>query len=407
MRPRQALGTVERVTDRRPLAERLRRVDGRVLDALLTLALTALGVGSQFSTFTDDEGFRDTDPLAIALGLAVCLPVYWRRRYPLASVLVSTTAITIIGVAEYRTNNLPLVVLFIVYAVGAHAQRGRDLAGLLAVAAGIVIITASGVPDLDEAGALLQLVLFGGVWLAGQVVRSRAATAEAKVAEAEERAEAQRQLAARSVAEERLRLAQELHDVVAHSMSVIAVQAGMGAHVIDERPADAKRALQTISDTSRTTLQEMRRLLGVLRDEDGIRSHAPAPGIDDLSTLVDDVRGAGVPVQLDVEGDPAAVPHGIELSVYRLVQEGLTNVIKHAGPASASVRVRCVDGAVEVDVVDDGRGAAAVAARNGDGGHGLVGMRERVALWGGTIDVGPRPGGGFAVRARLPYGEPS
>ena len=205
------------------------------------------------------------------------------------------------------------------------------------------------------------------------------------------------------MAEERLRLAQELHDVVAHSMSVIAVQAGMGAHIIDTKPDEARWALESIADTSRSTLQEMRRLLGVLRDEDGARAHAPAPGLADLGRLVDDVRGAGVPVSLAVEGTPDAVPHGVELSVYRVVQEGLTNVIKHAGSAHASVTVRCRPDEVEVEVVDDGRGAA--VAPNGSGGHGLVGMRERAALWGGTLDAGPRPGGGYRVRARLPYGD--
>jgi signal transduction histidine kinase len=181
----------------------------------------------------------------------------------------------------------------------------------------------------------------------------------------------------------------------------------MGSHVIDEQPEQAKQALETISRTSRSTLVEMRRLLGVLRGEDGHRAAAPAPGLADLDALVEQVRSAGVPVELEVDtpGDQvlADIPKGIDLSAYRLIQEGLTNVIKHAGPATATVRVRYGDGEVEIEVTDDGRGSA---ASNG-GGHGLSGMRERVAVWGGTLDVGPSDGGGYHVRAMLPYQEPA
>jgi signal transduction histidine kinase len=189
-------------------------------------------------------------------------------------------------------------------------------------------------------------------------------------------------------------------------MSVIAVQAGMGVHVIDDQPDAAKQALESISRTSRSTLQEMRRLLGVLRGEDGERAHVPAPGLGDLPTLVEQVRAAGLPVELTVDGQRAEVPLGVDLSAYRVVQEGLTNVIKHAGVASAAVHVRYQPGEIVVEVSDDGRGAATPARENG-GGHGLVGMRERVAVWGGTLDAGPVPGGGYRVLAHLPYAEPT
>lgn len=288
-------------------------------------------------------------------------------------------------------------------AVAAYCHRRPAHAGLVLVNATIALIYLTDDPSLDLTGTAFNMTLFSGAWLAGQVVQARASATEARLAEAVGRAEAHRQQEARAVAEERLRLAQELHDVVAHSMSVIAVQAGMGAHVIDERPDEAKEALAAISDTSRKTLQEMRRLLGVLRDDEGGRSHAPAPGLDELPTLVDEVRKAGVDVTLSMEGEPGHVPHGVELSAYRLVQEGLTNVIKHAGPAAATVTVRYEPTEVLVEVADDGRGAAAVDG----GGHGLRGVRERVAVWGGTFDAGPRAGGGFRVTARLPFGEGS
>ncbi|HEX6658975.1 MAG TPA: ATP-binding protein, partial [Ilumatobacter sp.] len=164
--------------------------------------------------------------------------------------------------------------------------------------------------------------------------------------------------------------------------------------------------------TSRGTLTELRRLLGVLRDSDGVRSHAPAPGLSDLPHLVDDVRTAGVPATLHVEGHPGPVQAGVELSAYRIVQEALTNVIKHAGkPTRVDVTVRYSPYALTVEVVDDGRGVAA-QSRNGDpapdgSGHGVIGMRERVDVWGGELTVGPAPGGGYRVRAQLPYCEPT
>ena len=378
-------------------------MDARVFDAVLAVGLTAIGVASQFTaSVTNDEAFRDTDAWAVILGLLTCVPVFWRRQRPLPALLVSLTAITILAAADYRTNNLPVPVLFLVYGAGAYATRRSAPIGLVAVNVALGIIYLSDPPDLDGTGTLLNMAVFSGGWLAGQVVRARAVAAAARLAEAEERAEVHRQQLGRSVAEERLRLAQELHDVVAHSMSVIAVQAGMGVHVIDRQPDEAKRALEAISDTSRKTLQEMRRMLGVLRGEDGERSHQPAPGLSELPRLVEDVRSAGVPVELTVEGTSEAVPHGIELSVYRIVQEGLTNVIKHAGKARAEVAIRCRPEEVEVEVLDDGRGAA---ARSDGGGHGLVGMRERVAIWGGSLSAGPRSGGGYRVVAHLPYGE--
>jgi signal transduction histidine kinase len=197
-------------------------------------------------------------------------------------------------------------------------------------------------------------------------------------------------------------------------MSVIAVQAGVGAHVLADRPDQARAALDAISATSRGTLNEMRRLLGVLRDSDGERDHAPAPGLADVPHLVDDVRNAGVPVTLNVEGSSVCAHGGVELSAYRVVQEALTNVMKHAGPTTrVDVNVQYLPGSLAVEVVDDGRGAAALSSVNGgsvgnraaSSGHGLLGMRERVELWGGELTVGPISGGGYRVKALLPYGD--
>jgi signal transduction histidine kinase len=389
---------------RRGLVERFRRVDPNTFDLILTVGAVLLCVGSQLGG--TEPAFKEPDALSILLGFAVAIPLYWRRRRPLAALLCSTTAITVLGMLEYRPDPAPLVVLFILYAVGAYEPLRRSLFGLLVVNAAVVVIWLSDIPDFDLAGMAFNLALFTATWLGGLAMRSRATASAARLAEAEERAEVERQQAARSVAEERLRIAQELHDVVAHSMSVIAVQAGMGVHVIDDQPDAAKQALESISRTSRSTLQEMRRLLGVLRGEDGERAHVPAPGLGDLPTLVEQVRATGLPVELTVDGQRAEVPLGVDLSAYRVVQEGLTNVIKHAGMASAAVHVRYQPGEIVVEVSDDGRGAATPARENG-GGHGLVGMRERVAVWGGTLDAGPVPGGGYRVLAHLPYAEPT
>jgi signal transduction histidine kinase len=214
------------------------------------------------------------------------------------------------------------------------------------------------------------------------------------------------------LAEERLLIARELHDVVAHSMSVIAVQAGVGAHVLDEHPAQARAALDAISTTSRGALSEMRRLLGVLRDGDGARGHLPAPGLADVEQLVDDVRAAGVPVGLEIQGAGTAINAAMEASAYRVVQEALTNVIKHAGhPTRVDVRLLHGAGTLTVEVVDDGRGAASLGGvdqgRSPGSCHGLIGMRERVELWGGRLEAGPIRGGGYRVRATLPDGEPA
>jgi signal transduction histidine kinase len=238
-------------------------------------------------------------------------------------------------------------------------------------------------------------------WFLGHYVQTRRQYTESLEAQNRVLEQARHDLARQAVVEERLRIARELHDVVAHSMSVVAVHAGSGRMVAAEDPAAAERALATIEVTTRSALREMRRLLGVLRSAGAEEPAAlePAPGLADLDALVAQVTRSGVDVELRVEGRRTAVPAGVDLSAYRVVQEALTNVIKHAGPARTVVEVRYTDTAVTVEVVDDGQGAATPAAA---GGHGLVGMRERVAVHGGVLDVGPGDAGGFHVSARFP-----
>ena len=231
--------------------------------------------------------------------------------------------------------------------------------------------------------------------------RLYAAQLEERTAELER---AREELARRAVTEERLRLARELHDVVAHAMSVIAVQSGVGAHVADSRPEEVGKALAAIEATSRAALTELRRLLGVLRqDSEPQASLTPVPGLANLDSLLAEVGKAGLAVRVRVEGAPLQLPAGVDLSAYRIVQEALTNVVKHAGPAHAQVTIGYRDQEVSVEVIDDGRGAVTPVGDGREGtGHGLIGMRERVAAFDGELEVGPRPSGGFRVAARLP-----
>jgi signal transduction histidine kinase len=405
--------------------ERLRSFDPFVVDGVLAVIFTVIGIAFVFGQdIRDDDGvitdgFREPSALAIVTVLVVCAPVAIRRRLPLLALVVSSIGIVIHILIGWPEGALPLAMLFLTYTVGAWCSLRTALAGLAVIVIAIVALGFADSPGLDTVGVLGILAQFIAVWAVGVALRSRRMATDSKLREAEERAEAERQGAARVLAEERLRIAQELHDVVAHSMSVIAVQAGVGAHVIDDRPEEARSALEAISSTSRGTLHELRQLLGVLRGTDDGWSNAPAHGLADLPQLVDDVRVAGVPVTLHVEGDVdgevGCVQPGVELSAYRVVQEALTNVIKHAGsPSRVDVTVRHLPGTLVVEVVDDGRGLAAqrpdgtAGEASADGaGHGLVGMRERVELWGGELAVGPGPRGGYRVKALLPYGDPT
>jgi signal transduction histidine kinase len=310
------------------------------------------------------------------------------------------------GLAVAALGLSPIVlgpaILVAVYSVAAYGDRWVSLAGLAAAEVGSVAVQLT--PGRFQAPTVISNALvIGAAWLLGHFVGGRRSyTAQLEQAAELERARAEQ--ARRAVAEERLRLARELHDVVAHSISVIAVQSGVGAHVAKTQPEEAAKALAAIEATSRAALTELRRLLGVLRQDDEPEgSLAPVPGLADLEGLLAEVAKAGLAARLQVEGTPSPLPAGVDLSAYRIVQEALTNVVKHAGPVRAQVTIRYRDQEIRVEVIDDGRG---VAAPTGDGrarvGHGLIGMRERVAVFGGDLETGPCPDGGFRVAARLP-----
>lgn len=391
--------------------DRLRSFPPLAVDSALAAAFAAIGFLTIHSQEIE-EGLTEPGALASLTAVLVSAPIALRRRAPLGGLLLACAAITAHINANWPEGSLPLSAMVLTYSVGAWDSFGRAGVGLGAVYAALITLRLTDAPGLDTLGAVGNMAMFTVFWVVGVAMQGRRATQEARVREAEERAEVARQSAARALAEERLRIAQELHDVVAHSMSVIAVQAGMGAHVLEDRPEQARAALDAISATSRGTLTELRRLLGVLRDGQGARADAPAPGLADLPQLVEDVRAAGVPVVLSVvpELDGERISAGVQLSAFRVVQEALTNVMKHAGPTSrVEVTVEHEPGALAVEVLDDGRGAASGASTSGEAaaatGHGLLGMRERVELWGGDLTAGPVPGGGYRVRARLPYGD--
>jgi signal transduction histidine kinase len=369
------------------------------------LALAAVSVPTAWYVFESPPlGLpRSRFVLGCALVLLHTLPLAARRRFPgtvLALILASGLAFAALGLPP---DILGIAILVAVYSVAAYGSRWVSLAGLAAAELGLAAVQLT--PSRIGVDTLVgNLGVVAAAWLLGLFAhnyRTYAATLEERTAELEQ---AQEELARRAVVEERLRLARELHDVVAHAMSVIAVQSGVGAHVAKTQPKEAAKALAAIEATSRAALEELRRLLGVLRQENEPQGElAPVPGLGDLDGLLAEVAKAGLAVRLRVEGTPAPLPAGVDLSAYRIVQEALTNVVKHAGSARAQVVVGYRDQDVRVEVTDDGRGAA---APTGDGrarvGHGLIGMRERVQVFGGDLEAGPRPGGGFRVAARLP-----
>ena len=341
---------------------------------------------------------RTPDTLAYALLAGLSIGVVLRRSHPIEAVGVSLGSGLAYAAAGYPPGIAPAVLLPVYTA--AHQLPETPSRRLLGVAFFVAALAATLGPGPTNTTVPL---LVGGAWFLGRYSRDRRLYTEALEAKNRELEAAQHELARQAVTEERLRIARELHDVVAHSMSVVAVHAGTGRMVATADPAAAERSLATIEETTRAALTEMRQLLGVLRSADGDDPAAllPAPGLGDLDALIAEVVRSGVDVELRVHGVRPAVPPVVDLSAYRVVQEALTNVIKHAGPAKAFVDVRYTDGSVSVEVNDDGRGPAVPAA---SGGNGLVGMRERVAVHGGTLDAGPGEAGGFRVVARFPLG---
>ncbi|TQJ75550.1 sensor histidine kinase [Streptomyces sp. SLBN-31] len=351
--------------------------------------------------------------LIVPISLLLCLVIALRRRLP-EKMLLLTIGLGVAQLAlDVATMPADFAMLVIVYTVAVMGTRWASRVGL---AVGLCAATAAEIRWPVEhsstvghvAVVIFQTVPFALAWVLGDSIRTRRAyfaQLEERNARLEKEREAQAKVA---VAAERARIARELHDVVAHNVSVMVVQADGAAYVLDTAPDQAKKALETISSTGRQALAEMRRLLGVLRtgEHKEVGEYVPQPDVEQIDELIEQCRTSGLPVDFKVEGTPRPLPSGVELTAYRIVQEALTNTRKHGGPnAGASVRLVYFDDGLGLLVEDDGKGAPHELYEEGgaDGqGHGLIGMRERVGMVGGTLDAGPRPGGGFRISALLP-----
>ena len=335
---------------------------------------------------------------AIAL---IMLPLLARRRFPFgapASVWLLSPALSFVeGQLIPFTASISAVGLAAAFLLGNLRNAVEAWLGLALVLGGTAIIVYNG-SDPSPGEFFFIPLLFGIGWLAGYALRERAEEAEAAEVRATQ-AEREREAAARvAVAEERARIARELHDIVAHAVSVMVLQVGAVRHKLPDELAEDRDALRGVEQTGRTALVEMRRLLAAMRREGDDVDLAPQPGLDRLDSLAEEVGRAGLDVRLHVEGEPTPLPRPIELSAYRIVQEGLTNTLKHAHAAHADVTVRYRPDEVQIEVRDDGVGPA-----SNDGlGHGLVGMRERVKIYGGEMTAGTAPEGGFVLSTRLP-----
>jgi signal transduction histidine kinase len=395
---------------RNALRRGLDRLDPLVVDGVLALALAAVVL---VEIAVSSEGVASSDVAwSVAFAVAMTLPLTFRRRYPFTVMAVVGSAATVYNAIDVPPDpyTLTFAVLLALYTVSAYASRR------LAITAGIVtvivqvVLNLPGIAEQEEfADDVNQIVLLGGAWVVGQNTRYRRRQTEL-LEERAERVERERaELERIAILEERGRLAREIHDVIAHSVGVIAVQAGAARAVAEQRPDRAREALSAIEEVSKDTLVELRRTLGALRAPGDDAALAPAPGLGRLGELVEQVGRAGVAVSVSEEGERVDLPPGVDLSAYRVVQEALTNTVKHAGETTAHVSIRYGDGWLEVAVTDEGGDRARV---DGDGpagdrtpgaGQGLIGMRERVTMLGGAFEAGRR-GSGFAVRARFPIG---
>ena len=370
------------------------------VDAILAAAVAGVGLLFHFHQHTyDDRVYRVPNAVTITLVVASCAPIAWRRRAPIPAVL---SAAVLQAVCEWNAVNGPswLPLLITTYSLGAYASgRPRTVtAGVVALIVGFLVVIGlvEDVIDVPEVfGAAASLAV---PFVVGDNVRRRR-TELAELAERADRAERERELlAAQRVGEERTRIARDLHDVVAHSVSAMVIQAAAARRNVDRAPDDAIDLLANIEDTGRRTMSELRQILGVLRESDVGTPASPVQSIVDIESLVD--SATDLTVTLSTTGSIDHVPSGVATSAFRVVQEALTNARRHAGPnATIDVRVERTDDHLDVCVEDDGRGAAAEQQRLG---YGLIGMGERVAAFGGTLRSGPRRSGGWQVRATFP-----
>ena len=369
----------------------LRNPPSRVVDVLVTLVVGVPTLASAIDSGSRHGRVAD----GVVFGLATTLPLLVRRRWPFAvlGVIVAASVLATIDAPS------PLPLIIALYTIGAHRSWEATIAAGGAVVAVATVYSLARGPDVgtgEVVGVALLCALGAGVGLYVGGKRASITTLEEQTA----RLGRERELLARqAVAEERVRIAQELHDVVGHNVSLIVVQ----AQALGATHPDVRAATDGLADLGRATMAEMHRTLRLLRDRGDEPEFAPQPGLDDLDRLLARSRAAGLEVALAVEGAPRRLAQSVDLSAFRIVQEALTNVVKHAGRARTSVTIAYGPEALELTIVDSGDGSSTGPAA--PGGHGLIGMRERTALFGGTLTAGPRAGAGFEVHASLPYDE--
>jgi signal transduction histidine kinase len=398
-RPAPDLGT-----SRRPrLRDTLR--DDRVTDVGDAVVALVLAGTSLATVLAGVPAFGHPDGLAVALALCSTLPVAVRRRWPIpvAAVLLFANGAELAAAAPHQGALQPYIALVLAgYSVGSRAEGRFSIVLPAALAVLAMPVFALALADHQSLGnEVTSYIWLVAAWGVGRVVRGmRRQTRELEAANAE-LAEHREIAAAAAVAVERGRIALEIHDVIAHNVSMIVVQAGAAARVLGSDDPRVRSALETIADTGRQTVDEMRSLLGILRADDGEEERAPQPGLADLGSLADRLRESGISVDWRVEGDPLQLPRALDLSAYRIVQEALTNALRHARGARAEVIVRYGERVLGLDICDAGgaRNGASVGATTG--GHGIVGMRERAALFGGELTAVPTADG-FRVTATLP-----
>jgi signal transduction histidine kinase len=391
--------------------ERLRGFFGRpiVQDSLIAAALTAIALIGLFTRLYVDlpEGGGDAmrhtiDGLGITLLLLQTATLVWRRSAPVLVLAVVTSSLFVYSMLGYFRSFASFGFLVALYTVAAHRERRVSIPAGIACGVVVLVILALGREAIEPDTVIVECLIVGAAWFIGDGYRIR----RGQYVQLEERARrlelAGKELARHAVVEERRVIARELHDVVAHNVSVIVAEAGAAQRISDADPSEALATLGPIERTGREALVEMRRLMGFLRTDSESPSHAPQPGLDELDALIEHAGRVGVPTRLSIQGSPRPLSPGLDLSAYRIVQEALTNTLKHAGPAHVDVVVRYGSDRLVLIIDDDGVGPT---RRNGDPmrpRYGHLGMRERVALFGGRLQVGGRPGGGFRVVASMP-----
>ncbi|WP_030505638.1 sensor histidine kinase [Microbispora rosea] len=380
------------------------RPAGLLPDALLALVITGFAQ-ADLSFHLDNSTPYGPMPAVVASTLVATSILALRRVTPLATAVIIAVAIAGPMLVTPLTVTLWgdfLPILVATYSVARHSEPARAFIGLAAVGVGLVVVFLRN-PESGTVGNIpFVAVPLAVCFVAGRVLRARARSHSDDRARAR-RLEAEREGAIRAaLAEERARIARELHDIVAHCVSVMVVQAGAAEDLLDRDPQKARAPLRSVQETGRQAVGELGRMLGLLRGERARLALKPQPGTADLAELVGHMAAIGLPVELTVEGSSRPLPPGVDLTVYRIVQEALTNVLKHAAPTTAHVRLRYDDQSVQVSVRDTGRAGGSGGAGANRVGHGLIGMRERVGLYGGSLETAATPGGGFTVTARLP-----